>query len=77
MNDPASAWVVSLAAVVEELRMIWPVAVALGHGLHCSRADGTPLVYNRADTYMPDLLVCRKEHAQLVLDALAKMDATA
>ena len=46
-----------------------PVAVALGHGLHCSRADGSPLIYNRQDTYMPDLLICRKKHAGMVLDA--------
>ena len=46
-----------------------PVAVALGHGLHCSRVDGSPLIYNRQDTYMPDLLICRKEHAGMVLDA--------
>ena len=54
-----------------------PAAVALAHGLHASRVDGSPLVYNQADTYMPDLLVCRKEHAQLVLDALAKTSAEA
>ena len=46
-----------------------PVAVALGYGLHCSRADGSPLIYNQADTYMPDLLICRKEHAGMVLEA--------
>ena len=46
-----------------------PVAVALGHGLHCSRADGSPLIYNQADTYMPDLLICRKDHADMVLEA--------
>ncbi|MCB2078467.1 MAG: 3'(2'),5'-bisphosphate nucleotidase CysQ [Novosphingobium sp.] len=44
-----------------------PAAVALGHGLHCSRIDGSPLIYNQADTYMPDLLICRKEHAERVL----------
>jgi len=44
-----------------------PVAVALAHGLHCSRADGSPLVYNRKDTYMPDLLICRAELAARVL----------
>jgi 3'(2'), 5'-bisphosphate nucleotidase len=44
-----------------------PVAVALAHGLHCSRLDGTPLVYNRADTYMPDLLICHREHALQLL----------
>jgi 3'(2'), 5'-bisphosphate nucleotidase len=47
-----------------------PVAVALAHGLHCSRIDGSPLVYNQSDTYMPDLLVCRKEHAAAVLAAV-------
>ena len=47
-----------------------PVAVALGYGLHASRIDGTPLIYNQADTYMPDLLICRREHATLVLDTL-------
>ena len=49
-----------------------PAAVALAHGLHVSRIDGTPLIYNQADTYMPDLLVCRKEHAGMVLDAVTK-----
>jgi len=52
-----------------------PVAVALAHGLHASRVDGSPLVYNRRDTYMPDLLICRKEHAALVLDMLAQTAA--
>ncbi|MGE8134305.1 3'(2'),5'-bisphosphate nucleotidase CysQ [Novosphingobium subterraneum] len=47
-----------------------PVAVALAHGLHCSRIDGSPLVYNQADTYMPDLLICRKEHAEMVLSRI-------
>jgi 3'(2'), 5'-bisphosphate nucleotidase len=50
-----------------------PVAVALAHGLHCSRIDGSPLVYNRQDTYMPDLLICRKEHAARVLDEVARL----
>ena len=45
-----------------------PVAVAAAYGLHVSRVDGSPLVYNRADTYMPDLLICRKEWAGRVLD---------
>lgn len=50
-----------------------PVAVALAHGLHASRIDGSPLVYNQADTYMPDLLICRKEHADMVLAEIAKV----
>lgn len=45
-----------------------PVAVAMAHGLHCSRIDGSPLEYNQADVYLPDLLICRKEHAQQMLD---------
>lgn len=49
-----------------------PVAVARAHGLHCSRIDGAPLVYNRADTAMPDLLVCRPEWAERVLRAVAR-----
>ena len=49
-----------------------PAAVAAAHGLHISRMDGSPLVYNQADTYMPDLLICRKEHAQAVFDALSR-----
>lgn len=47
-----------------------PAAVALAHGLHASRIDGSPLVYNQRDVYMPDLLICRKEHAGPVLAAL-------
>jgi 3'(2'), 5'-bisphosphate nucleotidase len=45
-----------------------PAAVALGWGLHVSRIDGSQLVYNREDVYMPDLLICRKEHAEMVLE---------
>ncbi|MBY0344104.1 MAG: 3'(2'),5'-bisphosphate nucleotidase CysQ [Sphingomonadales bacterium] len=48
-----------------------PVAVALAHGLHCSRIDGSPLIYNRADTYMPDLLICRREWTEQVLAEIA------
>lgn len=44
-----------------------PVAVARAAGLHASRIDGSRLVYNRADPYLPDLLVCRMELAEQVL----------
>lgn len=47
-----------------------PVAVAAAHGLHCSRADGSPLIYNQADTFMPDLLICRREWADRALTLL-------
>ncbi len=50
-----------------------PVAVALAHGLHASRIDGSPLVYNRADSYLPDLLICRQEHAPEVLALVAAL----
>ncbi len=51
-----------------------PVAVAQAHGLHCSRIDGSPLVYNQADTYLPDLLICRSEWADRVLELVASLD---
>ncbi len=50
-----------------------PVAVAAAHGLHCSRIDGSALVYNQRDVYMPDLLICRKEHAEIVLAEVQKL----
>lgn len=53
-----------------------PVAVARAHGLHCSRIDGSPLVYNQSDTYMPDLLICRVEHRDMVMQALEAVKAS-
>lgn len=47
-----------------------PAAVAAAHGLHISRIDGSPMVYNQADVYMPDLLICRAEWADTVLALL-------
>ncbi len=47
-----------------------PAAVALAAGLHASRIDGSPLVYNDPEVWLPDLLVCRPELAQPVLAAL-------
>ena len=52
-----------------------PVAVALAAGLHASRLDGSPLVYNNADPYLPDLLICRAELADASLEALADFEA--
>ena len=48
-----------------------PVAVAQAAGLHCSRIDGSPMQYNNANPYLPDLLICRTELAEQVL-ALVK-----
>jgi 3'(2'), 5'-bisphosphate nucleotidase len=52
-----------------------PVAVAMGHGLHCSRLDGSPLVYNQADPYLPDLLICRPVWAKRVLELVSPRPA--
>lgn len=49
-----------------------PAAVALAAGLHVSRIDGSPLRYNQPDTYLPDLLICRKADASRVFQALAQ-----
>ena len=44
-----------------------PVAVARAAGLFTSRIDGTPLVYNQEDVYLPDLIVCRPELAEQIV----------
>ncbi len=49
-----------------------PVAVAKAAGLHVSRMDGSPLRYNQANTYMPDLLVCPMELAGRVIELAAR-----
>ena len=54
-----------------------PVAVAQAHGLHCSRIDGSPLIYNQEDVYLPDLLICRKEHAEQVLSLISEVQVSA
>ena len=47
-----------------------PAAVALAAGLHVSRIDGSPMVFNARDAWLPDLLICRQELAEAVLRAL-------
>ncbi len=49
-----------------------PVAVALATGLHASRIDGSPLLYNRPDPSLPDLLVCRADLAPRLLSAVSQ-----
>ena len=49
-------------------------AVALAAGLHATRADGTELVYNNENPYLPDLLICQKDLAPKVLKALAAVE---
>ncbi|MEO7751930.1 MAG: 3'(2'),5'-bisphosphate nucleotidase CysQ [Terracoccus sp.] len=50
-----------------------PVAVAQAAGLHTSRIDGSRLTYNQADPLLPDLLICRQEHAALLLSTLSAL----
>ncbi len=47
-----------------------PAGVAAAAGLWVSRIDGSPLVYNARDAWLPDFLICRTELAEPVLDAL-------
>ena len=51
-----------------------PVAVAAAAGCHVSRIDGSELLYNQEDPYLPDLLVCRPELAEAALAALASFE---
>jgi 3'(2'), 5'-bisphosphate nucleotidase len=47
-----------------------PVAVARAVGLHTSRLDGSALRYNRPEPYLPDLVVCRPELADVLLTTI-------
>ncbi len=49
-----------------------PVGVARAAGLHCSRLDGSDLIYNNENPYLPDLLICRPELAGLMLENIAQ-----
>lgn len=48
-----------------------PAGVVLAAGLHASRLDGSELIYNRPDPYLPDFLMCRPELADVLLAAIA------
>jgi 3'(2'), 5'-bisphosphate nucleotidase len=45
-----------------------PVVVARSAGLFCSRVDGSELRYNQDDVSLPDLVVCRPELSDQILD---------
>lgn len=49
-----------------------PVAVARAAGLFTSRVDGSELVYNQSDVYLPDVVVCRPELAEKILAFVAE-----
>ena len=49
-----------------------PVAVARSAGLFTSRVDGSELVYNQDDVYLPDVIVCRPELSEQILAFIAE-----
>ena len=46
--------------------------MARAAGLHTSRIDGSPLRYNQDDVRLPDLVVCRPELVDDVLEAIER-----
>jgi 3'(2'), 5'-bisphosphate nucleotidase len=54
-----------------------PVAVARCAGLHASRVDGSALRYNRDDVLLPDVLVCRPEFAEPIIQFVNRLQAPA
>jgi len=50
-----------------------PVAVARAAGIHASRIDGSPLLYNQVDLLLPDILVCRPALAGTLLQAIREV----
>jgi 3'(2'), 5'-bisphosphate nucleotidase len=49
-----------------------PVAVARAARLFTSRIDGSELVYNQPEVLLPDLVVCRPELAEPILEFVAR-----
>ncbi len=49
-----------------------PVAVARAAGLHTSRLDGSALVYNNGNPWLPDLIICRHDVAASLFSALTE-----
>ena len=70
MDNPT----IALAVVVENAgfgaEAAAPIAVALAAGLHASRLDGSPMAYNDADAWLPDLIVCQQHLARPVMEAI-------
>jgi 3'(2'), 5'-bisphosphate nucleotidase len=57
-----------------------PVAIAIAAGMVAQRLDGSPLVYNQANPWCPDLVICRPEwletlETMLAADGLAEARA--
>lgn len=51
-----------------------PLAVAQAAGLHVSDFENNPIVYNKEKPIVPNFVVCRKELAEKVLEAIAKFN---
>ena len=45
-----------------------PVGVAQAAGLHCCRLDGSEIRFNNEDTFIPDILICRPELKDDILE---------
>ncbi|MGA9746786.1 MAG: 3'(2'),5'-bisphosphate nucleotidase CysQ, partial [Nocardioides sp.] len=52
-----------------------PVAVARAAGLFTSRVDGSPLIYNQDEVWLPDLIVCRPELADQIVEFVRRHGA--
>jgi 3'(2'), 5'-bisphosphate nucleotidase len=52
-----------------------PVAVAQAAGLHASRIDGSPLRYNQADPFVPDILISPAAIAPRLLEVIGRLPA--
>lgn len=52
-----------------------PAAVALAHGLHASRIDGSALLYNQPGAWLPDIVICHKHIAPQILALLKESGA--
>ncbi|WP_020666490.1 inositol monophosphatase family protein [Amycolatopsis nigrescens] len=50
-----------------------PIAVAQAAGVFASRVDGSPLRYNQPDPWLPDLLVCHPDIADLLRRTLDRI----
>lgn len=53
-----------------------PAIVAQGNGLFVARIDGSPMLYNQRDTFLPDLVICRADLANRVMAAVREVLAT-
>ena len=52
-----------------------PVVVAAAAGLHTSRLDGSPRLYNQDDVLLPDLVVCHPALADRLLAAIKEVSS--